>query len=82
MAVLLLSLTGAGCNAWLDLLPENDQTSDMYWNTKEDVEAVVMSVYTSARSCLEKYIQWGELRGILAFYACPSTRSAIDWVIY
>lgn len=63
MAVLLLSLAGAGCNSWLDLLPENDQTSDMYWNTKEDVEAVVMSVYTSARSCLEKFIQWGELRG-------------------
>lgn len=63
LAVLLLSLTGAGCNSWLDLLPENDQTSDMYWNTKEDVEAVVMSVYTQSRSCLEKFIQWGELRG-------------------
>lgn len=53
----------AGCNSWLDLLPENQQTTDMYWKTKEDVEAVVTSGYIRMKSCLEKFVQWGELRG-------------------
>lgn len=52
-----------GCNSWLDLLPENQQTTDMYWKTKEDVEAVVISGYIRMKSCLEKFVQWGELRG-------------------
>lgn len=77
-AVLVLSLAGAGCNSWLDLLPENDQTSDMYWNTKEDVEAVVMSVYTSTRSCLEKLIQWGELRGDALTPAAKATTNELN----
>lgn len=58
-----LGFSGWSCNSWLDLLPDNSQTSDMYWNTKEDVEAVVMSTYTSMQGCLEKLVQWGELRG-------------------
>lgn len=73
MVALLLTFGGAGCNSWLDLLPENDQTSDMYWNTKEDVEAVVMSNYTSMRDCLEKLVQWGELRGDALTLGAKST---------
>lgn len=61
--VAFLGFSGWSCNSWLDLLPDNSQTSDMYWNTKEDVEAVVMSTYTSMQGCLEKLVQWGELRG-------------------
>lgn len=52
-----------GCNSWLDLEPENKQTSATYWNKKEDVEAVVMAGYTRLRSCLQQVIEWGELRG-------------------
>lgn len=52
-----------GCNSWLDLNPENKQTSATYWNKKEDVEAVVMSGYTRLRGCLQQIIEWGELRG-------------------
>lgn len=61
IAVFCIGLTG--CNKFLDLLPENSQTSDMYWNNKEDVEAVVYSLYTGMQDCLEKYVEWGELRG-------------------
>lgn len=53
----------AACNSWLDLLPENQQTTDMYWKTKEDVEAVIISSYIRMKSCLERFVQWGELRG-------------------
>lgn len=52
-----------GCNSWLDLMPENQQTTDMYWQTKEDVEAVVTSGYIRMKSCLERFVQWSELRG-------------------
>lgn len=77
-AVLILTFLGAGCNSWLDLLPENDQTSDMYWNTKEDVEAVVMSGYTSMQGCLEKLIQWGELRGDALTVGAKATSGEMD----
>lgn len=66
-------LFGTGCNSWLDLLPENQQTTDMYWKTKEDVEAVVMSGYVRMKSCLEKFVQWGELRGNGLQYIGSST---------
>jgi hypothetical protein len=53
----------SGCNSWLDLLPENSQSSDQFWNTKEDVEAVMNSCYMGLRDNLERFLQWGELRG-------------------
>jgi hypothetical protein len=53
----------SGCNSWLDLLPENSQSSDQFWNTKEDVEAVMNSCYMGLRDNLERFVQWGELRG-------------------
>ncbi|MGL5683760.1 MAG: RagB/SusD family nutrient uptake outer membrane protein [Marinifilaceae bacterium] len=62
-AIVFIILITSGCNAWLDLDPENNQTSATYWNTKEDVEAVINNGYTLMKSCLEKYIQWGEVRG-------------------
>ena len=68
---MMLSL--AACNSWLDLLPENQQTVDMYWQTKEDVEAVVISGYIRMKSCLERFVQWGELRGDGLKYVGSST---------
>jgi len=60
-ASLLVSTTG--CNDWLDLLPNNEQVSDDYWKSKEDVEAVVASGYFYLRKCVPTLIEWGELRG-------------------
>ncbi len=60
-ASLLVSTTG--CNDWLDLLPNNEQVSDDYWKSKEDVEAVVASGYVYLRKCVPTLIEWGELRG-------------------
>ncbi|MDR1274273.1 MAG: RagB/SusD family nutrient uptake outer membrane protein, partial [Odoribacteraceae bacterium] len=63
--VLAIACVGmmSGCNSWLDLLPENSQSSDQFWNTKEDVEAVMNSCYMGLRANLERFIQWGEVRG-------------------
>lgn len=61
--VVLMMGTAMGCNSWLDLEPDNDRTTASYWQSKEEVDNVLMSCYVSMRNCLEKYVQWGELRG-------------------
>lgn len=64
-ATLLMLYIPAGCNSWLDLLPTNDQTTDRYWESKEEVEAVLASAYKQLRDedCQDRYVLWGELRG-------------------
>lgn len=53
----------SSCNDWLDVLPNNEQITDNFWQSKEDVEAVVMSGYRYMRDCVPTIIKWGELRG-------------------
>lgn len=65
-----LSLCTA-CNDWLDVKPNNEQVTTEYWQSKEDVEAVVTSGYYYMRQCVPNYIKWGELRGG-AIYAIKS----------
>ena len=57
-----LTLT-TSCNDWLDVLPNNEQVTDDYWKSKEDVEAVIASGYYYMRQCVPTIIKWGELRG-------------------
>lgn len=63
--------TATSCNDWLDVKPNNEQITDDFWKTKEDVEAVVMSGYCYLRNCVPSLIYWGELRGG-TFYASGS----------
>lgn len=51
------------CNDWLDIKPNNEQITDDYWKSKEDVESVVASGYYYMRTCVPTFIKWGELRG-------------------
>ena len=55
--------TTTSCNDWLDILPNNEQVTDDYWKSKEDVEAVIASGYYYMRQCVPTLIKWGELRG-------------------
>ncbi|HET9569966.1 MAG TPA: RagB/SusD family nutrient uptake outer membrane protein [Bacteroidales bacterium] len=57
----ILSLTA--CNEWLNILPDNEQVTDDYWKSKEDVEAVLASGYYYMRNSVPDMIRWGELRG-------------------
>mgnify|MGYP001309596470 CR=1 FL=1 len=61
-AVLLVILTSS-CNKWLDLLPENEQVTERYWHTKEEVEAVLGSAYVTLQKSVNSMIVWGEARG-------------------
>ena len=56
-------LTATSCNDWLDLLPNNEQVTDNYWQTKEDVESVIASGYYYMRNAVPQMLLWGELRG-------------------
>lgn len=55
-------LAMCGCNSWLDINPTGVQTSDTYWQTKEEVEQVLTSSYIQLRTCMPYFFRWGELR--------------------
>ncbi|NDV65344.1 RagB/SusD family nutrient uptake outer membrane protein [Bacteroides sp. 224] len=57
------SILMSSCSDWLDILPKNEQVTENYWKTKEDVEAVLTSGYINMRTTTPFLIDWGELRG-------------------
>jgi starch-binding outer membrane protein, SusD/RagB family len=63
LTLLLSMILTTSCNDWLDILPNNEQVTDDYWKSKEDVEAVLASGYYYMRECVPYFIKWGELRG-------------------
>ena len=71
------TLTTTSCNDWLDILPNNEQVTDDYWKSKEDVEAVIASGYYYMRQCVPTLIKWGELRGG-SIYALSSSDSKLQ----
>lgn len=60
-AVSLTSMTS--CSDWLDVRPNNEQVTPEYWQSKEEVEAVLASTYFRLREAVPTLIKWGELRG-------------------
>jgi len=40
---LLCIMALTSCNDWLDVKPDNEQVTPEYWQSKEDVEAVITS---------------------------------------
>lgn len=51
------------CNNYLDVLPENDQVADEFWQKKEEVESVIGAMYVKYRGTLRDQIVYGEVRG-------------------
>lgn len=51
------------CNDYLNVMPENNQSSGEYWKNKEEVEAVLGAGYVKLRDCQESFLLWGEARG-------------------
>ena len=64
-SILLISagLCCSSCSDWLDLLPNNEQVTDQYWKSKEDVEAVIASGYYYMRQNITAMFALGEVRG-------------------
>ena len=64
--VIALSFAGfVSCNDWLTLHPDNAQTTDQYWQSKQDVESVIAAGYVRFRECVKDHslFVWGEMRG-------------------
>lgn len=60
--ILLAAVLLSSCDKWMDLKPENGRLSETYWQKEEDVHNTIISCYTRMRDCLEKMVQWGEVR--------------------
>jgi len=68
LSIFLLALSLTSCSDYLTVLPENNQSSDEYWKTKEEVEAVLGAGYVKLRSTQESFFLWGEARGNGIFF--------------
>lgn len=55
-------LTMNSCSDYLDILPKDKQTSEMFWKSREDVESVLAQAYHLARGSVKDMLIWGELR--------------------
>ena len=63
VALCLASAFLSSCSDYLEVIPENSQVADDYWQTEQDVENVLMGGYYYLRSTVEPYlIPWGEVR--------------------
>jgi len=47
----------------MDVIPENEQISDLYWANKEEVAAVLGASYVQMQKSLQQLVVWGEARG-------------------
>lgn len=75
---LMLMASMSSCTDWLTIFPENEQTTDQYWRTKEEVEAVLGAGYVRLREANESLFTWGEARGNgIDFSLLPSSKSDI-----
>lgn len=60
---LIVGVSFSACEDYLTVLPENNQSSSEYWETKEEVEAVLGAGYVKLRNSIESMFLWGEARG-------------------
>ena len=63
MPLLLCAMFMLSCNDWLDVEPTGVQTGGTFWQTKEEVEGVLMSSYIQLRKSMSRMLMWGELLG-------------------
>ncbi len=73
-----------GCD-WLELLPPDGLVVDEYWQTKEDVEAVLMGAYQKFADMDENLFFYGELRGEMlkpAVWAPENQKQIMESNIY
>ena len=61
--VFLIVFTQFSCNEWLERIPPGGLIREEFWNTKADVEAVLMASYESFASMDRNLFVFGEVRG-------------------
>jgi hypothetical protein len=89
---IILAFQFTACNDWLTVLPENEQVSDEYWTSKEEVESVLAAGYVYLRDAVPYLMRWGELRGgaiytpiygngveLQTFQVTPDDKTSSSW---
>ena len=74
-----------GCSDWLHLEPESELIRDEFWQSGNDVQAVVAGTYKELAGSVELLFKWGELRGDLLVPGTnisTSDRRVMDGFIY
>ena len=71
-------LVTTSCSDWLEVLPNNEQVTATYWQSKEDVEAVLASAYAKMREQTQTIIDWSELRGSSIYAYSGSSRQKLQ----
>lgn len=72
--IITISLICSSCSDWLEVLPKNEQVTDQFWKSKEDVEAVLSAGYMYLRNTTPVLYDWSELRGA-SIYVYTSTNT-------
>jgi hypothetical protein len=66
--ILIIISTNYSCNNYMDILPPEGLVRDQFWNSKEEVEQVVIGAYTTFAQ-LDKFLfKYGEMRADMVTY--------------
>lgn len=79
LAVSLVFPMLTSCSDWLEVEPDDKQVD--YWNSKEEVEAIISSAYYRMRQAVPTIIKWGELRGGAMFTSTNKEAKLQDFVM-
>lgn len=60
--ILLAMLVQVSCNDWLELEPPSGLTREEFWQTKEDVEAMLSGAYSAMAKMDNLFFLYGEIR--------------------
>ena len=72
--VMTLASTFNACSEWLEVYPQNNQVSDYYWSSKEEVDAMLNGCYYYYRNMVSsQLIPLGELRAGQIFSRSSNT---------
>ena len=85
LLLLYLYFLSRACSEWLQLEPESELTREEFWQSGDDVQAVVAGTYKELAGCVERLFKWGELRGDLIVPGqniSPDDRRIMDGFIY
>src|SRR4030042_2908680 len=65
--LMTLLITQLSCEDWLELIPPEGLIREEFWQTKEDVEAVIMGAYESFGLMDALLFKYGEIRADMVF---------------
>ena len=63
----------SSCSDWLDEQPIDELVQDNFWQTKEDVEAILMSAYAEFSGMDDLLFLFGELRSDMIEMRTPTS---------